>query len=450
MTKHYDLIAIGAGSGGLSAAERAALHGRTAAVIEVGRIGGTCVNVGCVPKKVMWNAAGIAGALRDATDYGFDVLVNDFDWEQLINSRERYIQNINDWYGGYLKESGIDLIQGYGRFVDPRTLEVDGQRYSADHIVVSPGGAPLIPAIPGAEYGIDSNGFFALREQPKRVAVVGGGYIAVELAGLLNALGSEVDLLLRRQHFLGHFDAMLRETLMEEMVNHGVNILPNINVEKVVKGDDGRLTLHCSGGHTLAGFDTLIWAIGRAPQTADLNLVAAGVACDPHGYIPTDAYQNTNVPGIYAVGDVTGRAQLTPVAIAAARRLADRLFGGQPERKLDYENIPTVVFSHPPIGTVGLSEEEARAEYGAESVKVYQTRFTPMYHAFTRHGSKTAMKLVCAGVQEKVVGVHIIGNGADEMLQGFAVAVKMGATKRDFDNTVALHPTSAEELVTMR
>lgn len=450
MTKHYDLIAIGAGSGGLSAAERAALHGKKAAVIEAGRIGGTCVNVGCVPKKVMWNAATIAGALRDATDYGFDVLVNDFDWEQLVDARERYIRNINDWYGNYLEESGIDLIAGYGRFVDAHTLEVDGQRYSADHIVVAPGGAPLIPAIPGAEHGIDSNGFFAQRAQPKRVAVVGGGYIAVELAGLLNALGSEVALLLRRQHFLGHFDAMLRETLMEEMVNHGVNILPNINVERVEKDTDGRLNLHCSGGHVLNGFDTLIWAIGRAPQTAGLNLAAAGVACDAHGYIPTDAYQNTNVPGIYAVGDVTGRAQLTPVAIAAARRLADRLFGGQPERKLDYENIPTVVFSHPPIGTVGLSEEEARVRYGAESVKVYQTRFTPMYHAFTRHGSKTAMKLVCVGVQEKVVGVHIIGIGADEMLQGFAVAVKMGATKRDFDNTVALHPTSAEELVTMR
>lgn len=450
MTKHYDLIAIGAGSGGLSAAERAALHGKKAAVIEAGRIGGTCVNVGCVPKKVMWNAAGIAGALRDANDYGFDVLVNDFDWNQLVTSRERYIQNINDWYGGYLKESGIDLIQGYARFVDRRTLEVDGKRYSADHIVVAPGGVPLIPAIPGAEHGINSDGFFALREQPKRVAVVGGGYIAVELAGLLKGLGSDVDLLLRRQHFLGNFDAMLRETLMEEMINHGVNILPNINVERVEKGADGRLTLHCSGGHTLTGFDTLIWAIGRAPNTADLNLDSAGIGHDDNGFIPTDEYQNTNVPGVYAVGDVTGRAQLTPVAIAAARRLGDRLFGGQPERRLDYENIPTVVFSHPPIGTVGMSEEEARAHYGVESVKVYQTRFTPMYHAFTRHGSKTAMKLVCVGAQEKIVGVHIIGNGADEMLQGFAVALKMGAHKRDFDNTVALHPTSAEELVTMR
>ncbi len=449
MSKHYDLIAIGAGSGGLSAAERAAMYGKRAAVVEVGRVGGTCVNVGCVPKKVMWNAASVASALRDSRDYGFDVLVNDFDWGQLVASREHYIKNINDWYHTYLKDSNIDLLQGRARFVNQRTLEVNGKQYTADHIVIAPGGVPLVPAIPGAEHGITSDGFFALQAQPQRVAVVGAGYIAVELAGLLRALGSEVDLLLRRQHFLGNFDSMLRETLMEEMVNHGVNIMPNINVERVEKSADGKLTLHCSGGHEMAGFDSVIWAIGRAPNSADLNLAAAGVGVDEAGYIPADEFQNTNVPGIYAVGDVTGRVQLTPVAIAAARRLGDRLFGGQSERRLDYENVPTVVFSHPPIGTVGLSEEEARELHG-DAVKVYQTRFTPMYHAFTRHGSKTAMKLVCVGAQEKVVGVHIIGNGADEMLQGFAVAVKMGASKRDFDNTVAIHPTSSEELVTMR
>ncbi len=449
MTKHYDLIAIGAGSGGLSAAERAALHGKRAAVVEVGRLGGTCVNVGCVPKKVMWNAASIASSLRDALDYGFDVLVNDFDWGQLVAARERYIGNINDWYRTYLADSSIDLIEGHARFVDRRTLQVGERRYSADHIVIAPGGTPLVPAIQGAEHGITSDGFFALQEQPRRVAIVGAGYIAVELAGLLNSLGSEVDLLLRRQHFLGNFDSMLRESLMEEMVNHGVNIMPNINVERVERGTDGRLALHCSGGHELSGFDTLIWAIGRVPNSADLNLAAAGLECDANGYIPTDEFQNTLAPGIYAVGDVTGRAQLTPVAIAAARRLGDRLFAGQHDRRLDYENIPTVVFSHPPMGTIGLSEEEARRLHG-DAVKVYQTRFTPMYHAFTRHGSKTAMKLVCVGAQEKIVGCHIIGEGADEMLQGFAVAIKMGATKRDFDSTVAIHPTSAEELVTMR
>jgi glutathione reductase (NADPH) len=449
MTKHYDLLAIGGGSGGLSAAERAAMYGKKSAVIEMGRMGGTCVNVGCVPKKVMWNAASVAHALRDAHGYGFDVLVNDFSWGDLVTGRESYIQGINDWYHTYLKDSNIDEISGRARFVDAHTLDVNGERYSADHIVIAPGGVPMIPNVPGAEHGITSDGFFALKSQPKRVAIVGAGYIAVELAGLLRALGSEVDLLLRRQHFLASFDAMLRETLMEEMVNDGINILPNINIERVEKGSDGRLTLHCQGGHELTGFDCLIWAIGRTPNTADLNLAAAGVMVDGNGYIPTDKFQNTNVPGVYAVGDVTGRVQLTPVAIAAARRLGDRLFNGQSERYLDYENVPTVVFSHPPIGTVGLSEDEAREAHG-DAVKIYQTRFTPMYHAVTPHKTRTAMKLVCVGVQEKVVGVHIIGHGADEMLQGFAVAVKMGATKKQFDDTVAIHPSSAEELVTMR
>jgi glutathione reductase (NADPH) len=449
MSKHYDLLAIGGGSGGLSAAERAAMYGKKAAVVEMGRMGGTCVNVGCVPKKVMWNAASIAHALRDAKGYGFDVMVNDFDWAQLVKGREGYIQGINDWYGTYLDDSKIDWLKGQARFIDANTLEVAGKQVTADHIVISPGGVPMIPAIPGAEHGITSDGFFALKQQPKRVAIVGAGYIAVELAGLLNALGSEVDLLLRRQHFLASFDAMLRESLMEEMVNDGVNILPNINLEKVEKGADGKLTLTAQGGHVMSGFDALIWAIGRAPNTGELNLEAAGVMVDEHGFIPTDKFQNTNVAGIYAVGDATGRAQLTPVAIAAARRLGDRLFNNQPERHLDYENIPTVMFSHPPIGTVGLTEDEAREKHG-DAVKVYQTRFTPMYHALTDHKSKTAMKLVCVGAQEKVVGIHMIGHGVDEMLQGFAVALKMGATKKQFDDTVAIHPTSSEELVTMR
>ncbi len=449
MSKHYDLLAIGGGSGGLSAAERAAMYGKKAAVVEMAKMGGTCVNVGCVPKKVMWYGASLAHAIRDAQGYGFDVMVNDFDWGALVKGREDLIQGINDWYGNYLTDSNIDWLKGQAKFVDAHTLEVNGEQYTADHIVISPGGKPMIPEIPGAEHGIDSNGFFALTEQPKRVAVVGAGYIAVELAGLLNALGSEVDLLLRRQHFLSSFDAMLRETLMEEMVNDGVNIMPNINLEKVEKGPDGKLTLTAQGGHIMQGFDTLIWAIGREPLTADLNLEAAGVKTDERGYIPTDEFQETGVEGVYALGDVTGRAQLTPVAIAAARRLGDRLFNNQPERRLDYNNIPTVMFSHPPIGTVGLTEEEARKEHG-DAVKVYQTTFTPMYNALTPHKTNTAMKLVCVGAQEKVVGIHMIGHGVDEMLQGFAVALRMGATKKDLDDTVALHPTSAEELVTMR
>lgn len=449
MTQHYDLIAIGGGSGGLSAAERAAVYGKKAAVIERGRLGGTCVNVGCVPKKVMWYGAHLAHALDEARDYGFDLARHGFDWTTLVEKREAYIDGINTWYHGYLADSNIDEIVGTARLVDAHTVEVEGKRYSADHIVIAPGTEPVVPDIPGAEHGITSDGFFALTEQPKRVAVVGSGYIAVELAGLLQALGSEVSLLIRRETVLGNFDAMLRETLMEEMLGAGINLLSSMQIERVEKLAGGSLTLHCSGGHILTGFDCLIWAVGRAPNVADLNLAAAGVAHDAQGYIPTDPFQNTNVPGVYAVGDITGRAALTPVAIGAARRLSDRLFDNQPQRRLDYETIPTVVFSHPPIGTVGLSEDEARAIHG-DAVKVYSSRFTPMYYAFTRHSMKTAMKLVCVGAQEKVVGVHIIGLGADEMLQGFAVAVRMGATKKDLDNTVAIHPSSAEELVTMR
>ena len=446
---HYDLLAIGAGSGGLSAAERGALYGKNCAVIENKKVGGTCVNVGCVPKKVMWFASGIAETLHNASGYGFDVDLKSFSWKKLVDARENYINGITTWYDSYLKDSKIDYIEGTAKFVDAHTLDVDGKQYIADHIVIAPGGYPVVPDIQGAEFGITSDGFFELTEQPKRVAVVGAGYIAVELAGLLNGLGSDVSMLLRRGHFLSGFDVMLRDTLMEGMVEDGVNIMSKINVQKIVKEVGNKLTIVCDNGIVLENYDALIWAIGRAPATADLNLEAAGIEYDERGYIPCDEYQNTNVKNIYSVGDVTGRAQLTPVAIAAARRLSDRLFNNMAERKLDYENIPTVMFSHPPIGTIGLTEEQARKEHG-DAVKVYTSSFTAMYHALCPNQQKTALKLVCIGAEEKVVGCHIIGMGADEMLQGFAVAIKMGATKADFDNTVAIHPTSAEELVTMR
>ncbi len=449
MSQHYDLLAIGAGSGGLSAAERAAEYGRKTAVIENKTVGGTCVNIGCVPKKVMWFASEVAGAIHDAKGYGFDVSLNHFDWGKLVEARQNYIKGITDWYGNYLKDSNIDFIQGTAKFVDAHTIEAGGQTYTADHIVISPGGYPIVPDIPGAEHGITSDGFFALNEQPHRVAVVGAGYIAVELAGVLNGLGSEVSMLLRREHFLGSFDAMLRDTLMEDMVNAGVNLMTKINVEKVEKKENGKLCAYCQGGIILDDLDALIWAIGRAPNTAPLELSNAGVNYDDKGYIPVDEFQQTNVDGVYAVGDVIGKQQLTPVAIAAARRLSDRLFNNMPDRRLDYDNIPTVMFSHPPIGTIGLTEEEARAQHG-DAVKVYQTSFTAMYHAMVEHKQTTAMKLVCVGADEKVVGCHIIGKGADEMLQGFGVAIRMGATKKDFDNVVAIHPTSSEELVTMR
>ena len=449
MTTHFDLIAIGAGSGGLSAAERASEYGAKTAIIEYKALGGTCVNVGCVPKKVMWFGAHLADAIKDMPAYGFDVSLNHFDWSKLVLSRNQYIGNINNWYSQFLFDNKIEDIDGFARFVDSHTIEVDDERYTADHIVIAPGGYPVIPSIPGAELGITSDGFFELKEQPERVAVVGAGYIAVELAGVLNSLGSDVSMFLRREHFLGSFDAMLRDTLMEEMSNSGVNLITKVNVERVEKKDNGKLLVHCTNGIVLEDIDCLIWAIGRAPATSDLNLEAAGVHVDKNGFIPTDEFQNTNVTGIYAVGDVTGRAPLTPVAIAAARRLSDRLFNNQSDRKLDYENIPTVMFSHPPIGTIGLTEDEAREQHG-DAVKVYQTSYTAMYNAIAGNKQKTAMKLICVGADEKVVGCHIIGMGADEMLQGFGVAIKMGATKRDFDNCVAIHPTSSEELVTLR
>jgi glutathione reductase (NADPH) len=449
MTQHYDLIAIGGGSGGLSVAERAARYGKKCAVIEKARLGGTCVNVGCVPKKVMWFGASIAHVLENAAGYGFTVSGTHFDWAKLKQARDAYVQGINDWYHTYLADSNIDEIVGMASFIDARTLEVDGRRYSADHIVIAPGGAPTLPDTEGAELGITSDGFFDLKALPRRAAVVGSGYIAVELAGMLNALGADVTMLLRREHLLRNFDAMLRENLMEEMLGDGIDILARTQVRRVVRETDGSLCIKCENGQRLEGFDALIWAIGRHPLTANLNLAAAGVNSNAEGFIPTDKYQQTNVEGVYAIGDVTGQAQLTPVAIAAGRRLSDRLFGGMADRHLPYANIPTVVFSHPPIGTVGLTESVARETHG-DAVKVYQTRFTAMYNAFTERKQKTAMKLVTVGAQEKVVGCHIIGPGADEMLQGFAVAIRMGATKRDLDDTVAIHPTSAEELVTMR
>lgn len=445
----YDLIAIGAGSGGLSVAERAAAYGAKCAVVESGKIGGTCVNVGCVPKKVMWFGANLAHALEDAKDYGFDLQNKGFDWNHLVTKRENYISGINNWYHNYLADSNIDELQGFASFVDSHTVDVDGKQFSAKHIVISPGTTPTVPDIPGAEYGITSDGFFELQECPKKVAIIGSGYIAVELAGVLNALGSDVCMYLRKQHVLRTFDAMLRETLLEQMLDQGIDILPRTQISEITKEEDGTLTIADDKGNKTTGFNEIIWAIGRHPNTAGMNLEAINLEVDEQGYIQTDLFQNTNVEDVFALGDVTGRAPLTPVAIAAGRRLGDRLYNNQHDRHLDYKMIATVVFSHPPIGTVGLTEGEARKEHG-DAVKIYQTRFTAMYNSMTSHEVPTAMKLVCIGAQEKVVGCHIIGPGSDEMLQGFAVAMRMGATKKDFDDTVAIHPTSAEELVTMR
>uniref|UniRef100_A0A2I3N3R7 Glutathione reductase, mitochondrial n=1 Tax=Papio anubis TaxID=9555 RepID=A0A2I3N3R7_PAPAN len=376
----YDYLVIGGGSGGLASARRAAELGARAAVVESHKLGGTCVNVGCVPKKVMWNTAVHSEFMHDHADYGFPSCEGKFNWRVIKEKRDAYVSRLNTIYQNNLTKSHIEIIRGHAAFTsDPKpTIEVGGKKYTAPHILIATGGVPSIPhesQIPGASLGITSDGFFQLEELPSRSVIVGAGYIAVEIAGILSALGSKTSLMIRHDK---------------------------------------------------------------------------GIQTDDKGHIIVDEFQNTNVKGIYAVGDVCGKALLTPVAIAAGRKLAHRLFEHKEDSKLDYNNIPTVVFSHPPIGTVGLTEDEAIHKYGEENVKIYSTSFTPMYHAVTKRKTKCVMKMVCANKEEKVVGIHMQGLGCDEMLQGFAVAVKMGATKADFDNTVAIHPTSSEELVTLR
>jgi glutathione reductase (NADPH) len=449
MSSHYDLVVLGGGSGGIAAAVRAQSYGARVAVIEDHRLGGTCVNVGCVPKKIMWYAASLAHMLDDARDYGFDVERRGLDWGMLKNARDDYVARLNGIYEKRLATTGIADIRGTARFVDGRTIEVNGERLDADRVLIATGGTPSVPNLPGAEFGITSDGFFELAQCPRRVVIVGSGYIAVELGGMLRALGAEVSFLVRKTRLLREFDEMLSEQLTAVMQADGIEIFTETRVESVSRSGAGSLLVTCHDGRSIDGCDALLWAIGREPRSQDLGLEAAGVVAGEDGRILTDAFQNTNVEGIYAIGDVTGHHALTPVAIAAGRRLADRLYGGMAERKLDYSLIPTVIFTHPTIGTVGLTEAEARALHGDE-VTVYRTQFNPMYHAFTRHKSKAAMKLITVGEQERIVGCHIFGLGADEMLQGFAVAIRMGATKRDFDDTVAIHPTNAEELVTMR
>ncbi len=450
---HFDYLVIGGGSGGIATANRASMHGAKVGLIEAKHLGGTCVNVGCVPKKAMWFAGQISDAVHYGPDYGFDLdreeVLKNFNWSKMIESRDAYIGRIHQSYDRVLGNNKITVIKGYGRFVDAQTIEVNGTHYTADHITIATGGMPAIPQLPGAEHGIDSDGFFELQERPNRVAVLGAGYIAVEVAGVFHALGTETHLLVRKHKPLRNFDDMLSDTLVEIMEADGPKLHTHSVPKEITKEGDGSLTVHLESGNSI-NVDTVIWAVGRKPHTAGINLEAAGVETNERNYISVDKFQNTNVPGIYAVGDNIGKIELTPVAVAAGRRLSERLFNNKPEEHLDYENVATVVFSHPPIGTVGLSEQEAIDQFGDENVKVYKSGYTAMYSALTSHRQPSRMKLVTAGDNEKIVGIHTIGHGSDEMLQGFAVALKMGATKADFDNTVAIHPTSSEEFVTMR
>jgi glutathione reductase (NADPH) len=448
MTQSFDLVVIGGGSGGLAAAQRAAEYGARVALVEPAPLGGTCVNVGCVPKKVMWTAAHLAHALADARDYGFDVSVGGHDWAGLKARRDAYIQRLNGIYAGNLAKKGIEHVAGYGRFTGPDCVVAGGRELRAPHFIIATGGRPVRPTIPGAGLGLVSDDFFRLEERPRRVALVGTGYVSVELGGVFRALGSEVTMVCRHASLLRSFDDMLQRGLIEAMEAEGVRFAWHTTPASLTRGADG-LVLQATDGRQLGPFDAVLWAIGREPVSADLGLESAGVATDADGFIPTDQYQVTNVPHIYAVGDVTGREALTPVAIAAGRRLCDRVFGGKAGRHLDYRNIPTVVFSHPTIGTCGLSEADARQQFG-DAVEVYTSTFVPLYYGVMSHKPKMRMKLVVVGEDERVVGCHVIGPGADEMLQGFAVAIRMGARKADLDDTVAIHPTAAEELVTMR
>ena len=448
MTNKFDLIVIGGGSGGLAHAQRAAEYGASVAVVEYGPLGGTCVNVGCVPKKVMWYTAQHAHQFHHAADYGFDIEVRGHDWAGLKSRRDAYIKRLNGIYGNNLDKKGVTYLAGSARFVDANTIGVNGVEYQAERIVVATGGKPIVPEIPGSELGITSDDFFELEDRPQRVLIAGSGYVSVELAGVFNALGSDTHVIVRKEGVIRSFDKMLSSELMDAMRAGGIALDTGVIPKSVEQTADG-IVLYAEDGRSYGPVDTLVWAVGRSPNTETLDAGRAGVDMDQRGFIPTDELQQTNVDNIFAIGDVTGREALTPVAIAAGRRLADRLYGGMEGRHLEYRLIPTVIFSHPTIGTVGLTEDQARAEYG-EDVKVYESAFTGMYYALGDDKQRSVMKLITAGAEERVVGCHVIGEGADEMMQGFAVAMRMGATKSDFDDTVAIHPTSAEELVTMR
>ncbi|KAL8798431.1 MAG: hypothetical protein Q9200_007775 [Gallowayella weberi] len=465
ISKECDFLVIGGGSGGLACARRASGQwGAKTIAVESNRLGGTCVNVGCVPKKVTWNAAAMAETLHEAASYGFQIKhTAPFDFKTFKHKRDDYVKRLNGIYERNLEKDHVEYLHGRAHLLSKNEVEVvlhNGSKETirAKKILLATGGHPNIPNTPGAEMGITSDGFFDLETLPKRVALVGAGYIAVEMAGMFHHLGSETHLFIRHETFLRPFDPMIQETIVKEYERQGIHIHRNSSQSKIEKKDDKWMTMHYTdktspNGNTL-DIDCLLWAIGRSPEVEDLGLDKAGVKQDGKGHIIADDYQNTNIENIYSLGDVCGKIELTPVAIAAGRQLANRLFGGDKytDAKLDYTNIPSVVFAHPEVGSIGLTEQEARDRFGDDNVKIYRTDFTAMYYAMMPAEAKapTAYKLVCTGPEEKVVGLHILGSGCAEMLQGFGVAVKMGARKRDFDACVAIHPTSAEELVTLK
>ncbi|CAI4054415.1 hypothetical protein SUVZ_16G1970 [Saccharomyces uvarum] len=462
--KHYDYLVIGGGSGGVASARRAASYGAKTLLIESKALGGTCVNVGCVPKKVMWYASDLANRVSHAKEYGLyqniplDKEHLTFNWPEFKQKRDAYVHRLNGIYQKNLDKEKVDVVFGWARFDKDGKVEVQKRDnttevYSADHILVATGGKAIFPeSIPGFELGTDSDGFFRLEQQPKKVVVVGAGYIGIELAGVFHGLGSETHLVIRGETVLRKFDESIQSTITDHYVNEGINVHKLSQVVKVEKNEEtNKLKIHLNDSKFIENVDELIWTIGRKSHLG-MGSENVGIKLNSHDQIIADEYQNTNVPNIYSLGDVVGKIELTPVAIAAGRTLSNRLFG--PEKfhnaKLDYENVPSVIFSHPEAGSIGISEKEAIEKYGKENIKVYNSKFTAMYYAMLEEKSPTRYKIVCAGPDEKVVGLHIVGDSSAEILQGFGVAIKMGATKADFDNCIAIHPTSAEELVTMR
>ncbi|KAI9253483.1 glutathione-disulfide reductase [Phascolomyces articulosus] len=451
----YDFIVIGGGSGGIAAARRASgLYAARVALVEAhSGLGGTCVNVGCVPKKIMWNTATIAESLHDAQELGFQLKdpKAPLDWALVKQKRDAYIKRLNGIYETNLEKAKVEHIRGIAEFVDNHTIRVKespedpGVEMVATNILIATGGHAILPDIPGADLGIDSDGFFDLEYQPKRVAVIGTGYIGIEIAGIFNELGTEVTVYSRTQEILRKFDPVIHENMLQEMQNSGIQFMFDSRVTALEKTASGSICVKSNKDDLEV--DCVLWAVGRAPNVKKLNLSIANVETNEKGFITVDKFQNTSQDGIYAVGDCVGHFELTPVAIAAGRRLADRLFGVT-NAFLEYENIPTVLFGHPTAGAIGLTEEQAREKYG-DRVKVYNTKFTNLYYALLDRKQPNAFKLIVTGPEEKVVGLHIFGKGTDEMLQGFGVAIRMGATKADFDNCVAIHPTASEELVTL-
>jgi glutathione reductase (NADPH) len=445
----YDLFVIGAGSGGVRASRMAAGYGARVAVCEDYRVGGTCVIRGCVPKKLLVYASEFSEEFEDAKGFGWTHDAPEFSWPRLIEAKDREIDRLNGLYIQTLKNAGVDNLQGRGRLIDRNTVELTGpeavRKITAKYILIATGAWPQMPQIPGIEYAITSNEAFHLSDLPRRIMVVGGGYIAVEFAGIFNGLGAKVTELYRGPQILRGFDGDLRNALAEEMVKKGVDIRLNTTITAIEKGAHG-LTLSLADGSRLEA-DCVMYATGRVPNTANLGLEEAGVKLSPNGAVVVDDYSQSSVENIYAVGDVTDRVALTPVAIKEGAAFADTLFGGKPT-KVDYADIPSAVFSQPAVATVGLSEEAARQKYAA--VDIYKSSFRPMKYTLGGRSERSLMKLVVDRSSDKVVGAHMVGGDAAEIIQGLAIAIKCGATKAQFDATVAIHPSSAEEFVLMR